>query len=481
MTYNNKLPREANPKFFSDSMNKIIIVLLAVIISPFIVNCLFAFPQTDDFAYSSIARGMGFLKAQYFVYVTWSGRFTSTALLSVNPLVYDSFIGYRLVFAFLILVQITAIYLLTGALTNKIVSRQERLIFTFLLFIAFLDQMDDIRSGLYWMAGVVTYQVAETMALLYITLFLLINRDPKYGSLFNKSLVIVLAILLGGTNEIVMVLVLLITIIFVLNSYIVKKVINPFHTTTLIAAFTGNCLCIMAPGNANRLSTYLERENLYVTIWKAFNKSLLSIEVWITSPLTLILMCMVLFAVISKSQLRSLFSGYKIVSSSFLLLFLTFVCFFIPYWSTGMPPQNRVFNMIYFFFLCGWMINLAIVFARYAEAIAHFIKKIPIKSVGIIVVAFMIVLFSLGTSNFILVTEDLLTGNSFRYYAEMQQRKSQIINSDKDICTLEDITVTPRSLYFFFVGYDSNYWVNESYAAYFKKKSIALIKKSEFY
>jgi len=468
------------PKISTDSMKMILIILLAAIISPFIINCFFAYPQTDDFVYSFISRDMGFIKAQYFVYVTWSGRFTSTALLSINPLVYGSFFGYKLVFALLILVQLTAIYLLTGAITNKILSRQERLIFTFTLFFAFLDQMDDIRSGLYWMAGVVTYQVAETMALLFISLFLLINRDCKYSSLLNKSAVIVLAILLGGTNEIVMVLVLLITIFVVLNSYAVKKVINPFHLILLLAAITGNCICILAPGNANRLSTYLERENLYITVWKAFNKSLLSIEVWITSPLTLILMCLVLFAVISKPQLRSLFNGYKIVSSALLLLFLTFICFFIPYWSTGMPPQNRVFNMIYFFFLCGWMINLAIIFARYEEAIDYFIKKIPIKSVGIIVVTFMVALFSFGTSNFILVTKDLLSGDSFRYHAEMQQRKSQIINSDKDVCILNDILNTPRSLYFFFVGYDSNYWVNQSYASYFKKKSIVL-KKNEIY
>lgn len=464
------------PILSSDSKKKILIILLAAIISPFIINCLFAFPQTDDFAYSSIVRGMGFIKAQYFVYVTWSGRFTSTALLSLNPLVYGSFFGYKLVFAFLILVQLAAIYLLTGALTNKILSWQEKLIFAFAMLFAFFDQMDDIRSGLYWMAGVVTYQVAETMMLLYFALFLLINQDRKYGSLLNKSAVIVLAILLGGTNEIVMALVLLITIIIALNSYTVKKVANPFHTAMLLAAVTGNSICILAPGNVNRLSTYLERENLYITVWKALNKSMLSLEVWITSPLTLILMCMVLFAVISKPQLRSLFSGYNIVSSAFILWFLTFVCFFIPYWSTGKPPQNRVYNMIYFFFLCGWMMNLAVIFARFENNITILLRKIPIKAGCTVAVIFMIVLFSIGTSNFILVTKDLFTGDSYRYNAEMQQRKAQIIKSDKGDCMLEDITNTPRSLFFFFIGQDRDGWENQCYASYFGKKSIALRK-----
>lgn len=141
-----------------------------------------------------------------------------------------------------------------------------------------------------------------------------------------------------------------------------------------------------------------------------------------------------------------------------------------------MSPQNRVINMIYLFFMIGWMITLAIIFARFEEAIEHFIKKVPIKSVGIIVVAFMLALFSIGSSNFILVTKDLFSGESFRYNSEMQQIKSQVINSGKDVYIFKDITNTPRSLFFFFVAYDSNYWVNQNYAAYFKKKSIALIK-----
>jgi hypothetical protein len=135
--------------------------------------------------------------------------------------------------------------------------------------------------------------------------------------------------------------------------------------------------------------------------------------------------------------------------------------------------------MIYLFFLIGWMINLAINFAHFGETVIRIIKKIPIKQGCIVVVAYMIALFSLGTSNFVLVTKDLLSGDSFRYNAEMLQRESQLINFDKDICTLENIKNTPRSLFFFFIGLDGEYWVNRCYATYFGKKSVTLTKSQQ--
>ena len=466
------------PKLSPESAKKIVIILLIALIAPFVINCFFAYPQTDDFCYSHISRSMGFIKTQYHVYVTWSNRFTSTALLSINPLVYKSLTGYKLVFAIFILAQLASIFILTDALTKKMLTWQEKLIFALSLLFAFLDQMDDLRSGLYWMSGVITYQVSETLMFLFIALFLFISQDQKSDNLLNKSVVIILAILLGGTNEIVMALVLLITTLFIMNSYAVKKIINPFQAATFIAVVTGSCICLLAPGNFNRISEYHDRKNIFITAWNALNSALTSIEVWITSPLTLILMAMVLFAVTSKPQLRILFGGFKIAISACLLLFLIFLCFFIPYWGTGMYPQNRVLNMTYLFFLIGWMINLAIIFAHYGETLLHLINKIPIKTGGIFVAAFMIALFCFGTSNFMLVSKDLLSGESIRYNAQMRQRESQVINSDKDTCTLENITSTPRSLFFYFIGQDKDYWVNGCYATYFGKKSVALSKKT---
>ena len=50
------------------------------------------------------------------------------------------------------------------------------------------------------------------------------------------------------------------------------------------------------------------------------------------------------------------------------------------------------------------------------------IKMIPAKTAYIMVSTYMIILFCFGTSNLVLVLKDLLSGNSFKYNAEMKKR-----------------------------------------------------------
>lgn len=466
-------------KAIFDSMKTVTALFLIVLIIPFVINCFFAYPQTDDFVYSVAARSQGFFKAQYDCYVNWSGRFTSTALLSINPLVYDSLAGYRLVFAILIIAQLASLYLLTDVLTKRTLSWREKLVFSLTLLFAFLDQMDDLRSGLYWMAGVVTYQVAETMMILWLSLVLLMNQDQKYDNVQNKGAVVVLSILLGGTNEIVLSLTFLFSALLISYQYAFKKTATRFQLVTFMAVATGSCLGLFAPGNFARMkSDYDTHRDIWAIAWNAFKGSLASIEVWMTYPLTLILMTMVFCTVISRPRLKAAFCSINVLFSMCILLFLIFLSFFIPYWGTGLYPQNRVLNMIYFFFMIGWMINLAVIFAKFGEPALAFLKKIPVKRWSMVAAAFVIVLFSLQTSNFVMVTKDLLSGDSLRYSAEMRQKQSQIMQCATNHCTSEDVTTRPASLYFYFIGFDSQYWVNRGYAAYFGKKSISLAKKN---
>lgn len=459
------------------SLKSIIIMLLIVLISPFIINCFFAYPQTDDFMCSVITRDMGFLKSQYHWYMTWSGRFTSIALSSINPMVYGSIAGYKLFLVLFIFLQCTALYFFTESITNKALTWQENLIFTLTLLFAFFDQMDDLRSGLYWMAGAVTYLVPGTILLSYLSLLIGMNQNENLNNVLRNCILIALAFFLGGTNEIVLVLVLLITSVSIFYSRVITKTANLMQIVTMTAVAAGSCIGLLAPGNFARLSVYHERtNNLFVAIQSSLGKTITSMEVWGTSPLTLVLMCMVFFAVVSKPKVKHYFVSFPIISSIGFLLFMLFICFFIPYWSTGKPPENRVLNMIYLFFLIGWMLCSAIIFSHYGETTLLFMKKIPIRTGSVVIAVYMFTLFYLGTSNFMLVTKDLLSGESYRYNAQMQQREMQLTNFTNDSGVLENISSTPGSLYFYFISPNQDYWVNRWYASYFGKKSVELKK-----
>ncbi|WP_224982610.1 DUF6056 family protein [Geomonas agri] len=461
----------------SDAKKTVTVLFFTLLILPFVINCFFAYPQTDDFAYSVAARTLGVFKAQYACYMNWSGRFTSTALLSTNPLVYDSLAGYRLVFAFIIAAQVGSLYLLTHAVTRRALAWREKLIFSLALLFAYLDQMDDLRSGLYWMAGVVTYQVAATMLILWLSLVLLIDQDAKYDNPWNKGAVLVLSLFLGGTNEIVLSLTFLISVVLIAGQYALKKRLTGFQVATFVAVATGSCLGVFAPGNFARMkSDYDTHRDIWTIAWNAGKASLASMEVWMTSPMTLILATAVFCAVASRPQLRATFARIKVVYATGTLLLVGLLGFFIPYWGTGMYPQNRVLNLVYFFFLIGWMMTAAVIFARLADPALALLKNIPSKGGSTVAAAFLTLLFCLQTSNFVTVTKDLVSGDSLRYSREMLQRQSHVIQCADSQCTAQDVTTRPASLYFYFIGSDPQGWVNRAYAAYFGKKSISLAK-----
>ena len=459
-----------------NSTRIILITLLTILVLPFIINCFFAYPQTDDFCFAHMSYNLGFLKAQYNMFFEWTGRFTSTALLSINPLVYHSLTGYNFTLAFIMLSLFASIFLLTNALIKKAVSWQGKLIFSLTIFFAYLDRIDDIRSAFYWMAGAITYQIALTLLIAYILLLLKIDEDRNNGKLPHKYLAVFIGFFLCGTNEIILVITLIITAYFVVNNYWMNKQLNIFQAAIVTVVTVGGGLGVLAPGNYVRLLKSYERQSIVVTAWYAFKKTLVTVGYWMTSPMTVILMAMILFAAIRMPDIKPIFVRFRIISSLSILFLFTFLCFFIPYWCTGAPPDNRVINMTYLIFLVGWLISCAIIAVRYGEPLVDALKIIPVKTGVVFVVVFMFFLFSIGSSNFSLVAKDLLSGDSFKYNIEMRQRALQITTSDQENCSLKKNSVMPDSLYFYFIGPDKNYWVNSCYAKYFGKKSVIVTK-----
>ncbi|UFS69739.1 DUF6056 family protein [Geomonas sp. RF6] len=452
----------------------LMVVVLLLAISPFLVNFYFVHPQTDDFAYSAISMEKGFLEAQHHWYTTWTGRFTSSALLSLNPLVFNSITGYKLSLAIVAAAQIAALYLLVAEVTARALSRQQRLIFTLALAFAFLDQMDDIRSGLYWMAGVVTYQVAESLLILYLAALVHIVQGRRDDNLLLKFLTPILGLLLCGTNEIVAVVTLLATALALYHAHAATKAIDRFQVVTVAVVAGGNYLALMAPGNFVRLGQYTQHKPVLVTAVETLRYALPLLQTWATAPVTLILMYMVFSAVTGHPALRQTFRSFRIAGSALSLSVLLFAAFFIPYHSTGAPPQNRVINMIYLFFLIGWLLNVALFSAHFGEKVVALMRRVTFKGSGLVASALIIPLIPLQTSNFALVANDVLSGNSSRYHEELQRRELQVMTSHEETIIVEPLTATPGSLYFYFVSLDGKYWVNKYYAACFGKKSVVL-------
>lgn len=73
-----------------------IIIIGVFSILPFVLISYFNNPNADDFCYNVMSRDLGFLQAQINWYQGWSGRYFSTAILSIQALVSNTFLLYKL-------------------------------------------------------------------------------------------------------------------------------------------------------------------------------------------------------------------------------------------------------------------------------------------------------------------------------------------------------------------------------------------------
>ncbi len=126
--------------------------ILGLALLPFVVLSGYCQPFADDFWLTNIAIEKGSWQAQLEIRQAWSGRYFAMFLGSINPLVYQSFIGYKLLPLLLIFFTLAALYLFISQLMPGIAPKQ-RLLYTLLLQVLYLGFMPAVAAGYYWMSG----------------------------------------------------------------------------------------------------------------------------------------------------------------------------------------------------------------------------------------------------------------------------------------------------------------------------------------
>ena len=90
--------------FFSRCLSSemFLIVLGVFSVIPFIIISFFNNPAADDFAFPVEIHNHGFIGSQIWWYNNWLGRYFSSFLMSINPLVFNNFFLFKLIPIFLI-------------------------------------------------------------------------------------------------------------------------------------------------------------------------------------------------------------------------------------------------------------------------------------------------------------------------------------------------------------------------------------------
>jgi len=462
-------------QLISDSLSKLfrsdnfIIFIGFLAIFPFLLISFYNNPSADDFCYNYKSNTLGFWNTQLYVYNNWNGRYFSTAVLSIKSLVSEPFFVYRLIPVILLGSLFFSIYQLSSLIFVNL-KRRDFYILTFYCFIIYLIQMPSVSQGFYWLAGAVNYQISNILTIGFVYFLIkLLNTNKRIYLLLS----IFFAILIIGSNETSMLLFdFLIGIIFIYK-YLHHKKINYSLFIILLFAIIFSLIVIKSPGNTLRASNFQDEHELFSAVFNTVIAAINHLMKWIPIIIISIFIFYDYFNTKINAYKPTIFNINPIFAF-FVVFSIPFIGFFPGYWIMGNSPPLRTINVIYFYFLIGFIYLSFVLFFKLKKHNKNFISF----SIWVKYFLMVIILISMINKNNIRTAySNLLSGSAYRYNLELINRYELIRNNNKDTCYVPKLISKPATIYFDDITNDSNNWNNECYAKYWNSKPI-LIKEN---
>lgn len=449
---------------------------LTLMLVPFLILFLYIHPYNDDLTFGYIFKTNGFIDSQIFVYTRWAGRYFASAVLGLNPLIYDSFTGYK-IFTFLLLISFFSVFLyFISELTKIFLNIKERFLLTLSILFLFFYSMPIISEGIYWMAGSVFYLVGLMMLMIFLVLYTKLNKTENSSS---NSLTFILSAFflfaLIGCNELSMFIGNLLLLLIVLNNLLTKKKLDSKLIIYLLISVIFTYIAVSAPGNSLRGSKFSNTHNLILSIQLTVKALAFYLKSWILlSPLIpvsiLLSPLLIKLGNFLENTKKSFLTNPLYVS--FILLIVLVICFFVPAWSMGMAPYERTVNFIFFVFLLGWFYVMILIFKFLSDKYKFSADRIP--QYAYIIAFTVIVLFLFKKNNIKDAYSDLLKGRAAAFNNEQFARYDLIYNNSSDSLTVPPIVNKPYSIFLGDLYTDPKDRLNVLYAQYFNKKSVSV-------
>jgi hypothetical protein len=456
------------------------LISVLLLFVPYFYISRYASPVADDFVYAANGKTNSFLSLQLSQYLGWSGRYIANMLVFINPLVYNSFLVYKLVPIVLIVLMVLSNHFFVETLMGKRQSGTQSFIITLLLSLLFFYQMPILSEGIYWYTGSVTYQLATVFGMLYISLLIRYTQGWLLlkSSVIHISLLILLLIISIGFNEVHM---LALVLFGCISLFIVTKNKLPHKSLficLLVVTVVFSCILIFAPGNENRANQAINNHRFFYSLGMSFAQTIRFFLDWVSSVPLLVLSFLYYFLNKKLSEDNRLFSASFYLSPQYtiaLLFMIIFIAVFPPYWATGMLGQHRTLNVAYYLFLILWFINLTVCFNFYKNELAG-IKPINSKMQTTLLAVIVVSMF-FSKNGYDLLT-DIFYGRAKAFDKQMTARYAQLKLS-ADTVYFHPIQDPPQSLFLYDVKEDPTNWLNQSYNLYFECKDKSIIKKGK--
>ncbi|MCJ8165923.1 DUF6056 family protein [Pontibacter sp. E15-1] len=447
-----------------------------LVLVPFLLLTLYNHPQADDFGFAVRDNTFNFWETQVNFYLNWSGRYFSTASTILSPVNSHDFDGYKLYSFLLIMLFAASIYLLIYTLLNKSCNPLQFSALAVLFISLYILQLPSVSEGLFWMPGLLAYQLPNIMMLMVLALLVsFFQTGNQVLKLVYIGLAAVLCIAIVGSNE--MSIVMAFTTVLLLFYLNWKDTQNRPYLAFLLFICTVACLvAVLAPGNYARMEDHPDgKKPLWALTYAAF-LTILSFYRWLAPVLIASVLYVIYWGLpLADKKVRDAIFRVDLRVSLLYYLVTLFLMQFAYTWAVGERPTPRVENVIYFFFVFGWFYNLQVALTTYG----HLLRSERNLSPALPVAAFILLLLSVFDMNSTIATAyiDLISGKAQAYDAALNERYTYLQNSGCDTCALAPLPAIPQSLYFMDAldgEANSKFWVNADLARYWHKSSVFL-------
>jgi hypothetical protein len=442
-----------------------------LVILPLLLIGLYNQPSTDDFDYANLALEKGFWGAQISNYLSWAGRYFSTLLLTNSPLVFHSYLGYKLLCIAMLLGTLLVFYWFTGKAAPDL-DGKTRAELTCVFTALYVLQMPSLSQGFYWMTGAVTYQAANLLTLLFWGSWI---DHLKTGRTFFWALCALCLFGIVGSNETSMVLMdfaLLSAIVF--GAWTQGRV-RPGLLALFVLALLLSGVVVLAPGNGHRETFFPDRHRLGHSLDLVLVGGLQQVLYWVRGHKGIFCIEFLVFDLIFRKVAANwkgsvLKEGVTLRAVTIFLLLAPF-CGLIPAaWAMGMSPPARTANVLYFHFLIGVLCTF-ILLALHWKASRNAYDRVAIFLRPLLFVL-GVTLIALGPNNITRTYDDLLSGRAKGYQQQMTERRGIVSGFQGQVCVLQPIHDRPFVLYFEDIAPDADDWKNTAFSKYYGKKCV---------
>lgn len=451
----------------------LLLVLALVGVLPFVLLSMYAHPSADDWYMAADTLEKGFWRANVDYYLGLTGRFFSSALLFMNPIML-SFTWFK-VYSMLLVLALPVSMRWAAAAWFPEAGRTWHWLLAVMSGVLFLWGMASPAQGFYWGTGSAGYTLPGVLSLGLAGLLgcscLDLDWTPGRGRLIAAML---LALAITGCSEVAMAL--LLAHVCMLNACFIWRHRRVSRALLLVLASTclGVAVVVLTPGNAVRQTWYSNdvQHALVPALLMALKLAVRQIGIWmIYLPLPLFSAAAVVAWPESLRMSRP--SAWECIVAAVILM-TGGICggFFLGAWSMGAVIPQRAVNLLLLFFIIDWVLLLAGLVGLLRGLDLRLPRPGLLPALGALVVFCGCTI--LMKNNVKQAWRDLVSGRAALYDQESARRHELIRLSLEPDVLVPALSARPATIFFNDLTADPANWRNTGCARFFRRHSVAL-------